>query len=121
MMALLVPDISDWLQSLRPTREAAIGFALIGLYCLAVWLAVGRAPGTIVVLYDPPRGLSPATLRYLFKKSFDEKGFSSAFLNLAVKKFVEIESCENFYRLNRGTADVSVRCRKSSPTGPDGA
>lgn len=109
-MALLIPDISDWLQSFRPTREAAIGFALIGLYYLVVWLAVGSDPeqGTIVVSYDPPRGLSPATLRYLCKKGFDEKGFSSALLNLAVKKFVEIESCENFYRLNRGTADVSV-------------
>lgn len=110
MMALLIPDISDWLQSFRPTREAAIGFALIGLYYLVVWLAVGSDPqqGTIVVSYDPPRGLSPATLRYLCKKGFDEKGFSSALLNLAVKKFVEIESCENFYRLNRGTADASV-------------
>jgi Predicted membrane protein (DUF2207) len=110
MMSLLVPDIPDWLQSFRPTREAAIGFALIGLYYLVVWLAVGSdpEPGTIVVSYDPPRGLSPATLRYLCKKGFDEKGFSSALLNLAVKGFVEIASCEDFYRLNRGTADASV-------------
>ena len=85
-MPLLVSDIPDWLQSFRPTPEAAIGFALIGLYYLVVWLAVGSdpEPGTIVVSYDPPRGLSPATLRYLRKKGFDllPGTLASAFLLL---------------------------------------
>jgi hypothetical protein len=110
MIGLLILVIPNWLQSVRPPREAAIGFALIGLYYLIVWLAVGSdpAPGTIVVRYEPPNGLSPAVLRYLIKKGFDEKGFTAAILNLAAKHFADIEPQGESYRLNRGTADSSV-------------
>jgi hypothetical protein len=110
MMAVPIFAIPDWLLSFRPPREAAIGFALIGLYYLIVWLAVGSdpVPGTIVVRYEPPNGLSPATLRYLVKKGFDEKGFTAAILNLAAKHFAEIEPQAETYRLNQGTADSSV-------------
>ncbi len=76
MMPLLSLAAPDWLQGFRPTHETAIGFALIGLYYLIVWLAVGSDPeqGTIVISYEPPEDLSPATLRYLCKKGIHLSG-----------------------------------------------
>src|SRR5690606_14732858 len=45
---------------------ALIGLALLLVYCIRRWRAVGRDPsaGTIIVRYEPPGGYSPAGLRY---------------------------------------------------------
>jgi Predicted membrane protein (DUF2207) C-terminal domain len=91
---------------------ASIGVGLICLYYLTVWLAAGRnpAPGPVVVRYDPPRGISPAMARYLLKKGFDEKCFTSALLNMAAKNYVEFEPQPGGYQLNRGRALETALC-----------
>ena len=82
---------------------AAGGLAVIVLYYLVVWFLVGRdpAPGTIVALYEPPPGISPAAMRYLVRMGYDDKTFASAVLDMAVKGYVQIREQAGSYALNR--------------------
>ncbi len=70
-----------------------IGIILLLIYYLAVWGRVGRdpAPGTIIPLFEPPAGYSPAAMRYIGKMGFDDKTFAAALLSMAVKGFLTIE------------------------------
>ena len=75
------------------------------VYYLLVWHNVGRDParGTIIPLYTPPKGYSPASMRFINRMGYDDKTFSTAILNLAVKGFLGIEQLGEDYRLNRTT------------------
>ena len=70
-----------------------IGILLLLAYYLPIWWRVGRdpAPGTIIPLYSPPAGYSPAAMRYIRKMGFDDKTFSAAILSMAVKGYLTIE------------------------------
>jgi len=87
----------------RTALIAAAGLIVLLAYYLLVWSAVGRdpAPGPIVVRYEPPRGLSPAGMRYLARMGFDQTTFAAATLNLAVKKFLTIRHDTGGYTLAR--------------------
>ena len=65
----------------------AAGLLLVLLYYSVVWFLVGRGPAKseIVPLYEPPAGLSPAAMRYLVRMGFDDKTFTTAILDMAVK------------------------------------
>ena len=74
-------------------------------YYLLVWFKVGKDPeaGTVVPLYEPPSGFSPAAVRYLDKLRFDDKAFSASIIHLAVNKCLEInESKKKKFKLIRG-------------------
>jgi hypothetical protein len=88
---------------------AVVVTAIVCLYYFCVWLFVGRDPsgGTIAVAYEPPRGLSPALMRYLIKKGFDEKGLTAAFLDMAAKGYLKIEQQGDSYLFSRGAAESS--------------
>jgi Predicted membrane protein (DUF2207) len=101
------------LQGLDPgsfPTGAAIGIGLICLYYLLACLIARRNPhpGPLVVRYDPPRGVSPAIVRYLLIKGFDEKCFASALLNMAAKDYVQFEPQPGGYQISRGRADESI-------------
>ena len=77
--------------------NVGIAIALGGLlgaliYYFLAWLAVGKdpAPGTIIPLYGPPSGLSPAAVRYLVNMRFDPKAFAANLISLAVKGAITI-------------------------------
>lgn len=63
---------------------------VLGLYYLGVWLLAGRAPSrkSIVVRYEPPAGLSPAALRYLWIMGTDTRSFTAILAQLASRKFL---------------------------------
>ncbi len=69
------------------------GLGLLLLYYLVVWLRVGRdpEPGTIIPLYKPDPGYSPASMRFISRMGYDNKSFSAAIVNMAVKGYLEIE------------------------------
>ncbi len=77
------------------------GLAVVFLYYLIVWLLVGRDParGTIVTLYEPPGGYSPAGLRYLTRMGFDDRAFAASLLNMAVKGYLTIRREAGVYSL----------------------
>ena len=54
---------------------------------------MGRDPpkGTIIPLFRPPAGLSPAGARYLREYGLDDRGFAAALVGLAVKKHLKIK------------------------------
>lgn len=94
----------------REMVVGAFGFALILVYYIVAWWAVGRDPkgGPIVVSYDAPSNLSPAGIRYLVKMGYDNKAFTSAVLNMAVKGYLTIKQEAGSYTLIRATASDSV-------------
>jgi hypothetical protein len=74
---------------------AAAAFA-VGLYYIVVWLWVGRdpEPGTIVTRYDPPRGLSPALMRYCWKQRFDERVVWAGLTSLVSRGLADLETLD---------------------------
>ncbi len=100
----------------EPTSQERMGYVLrdnvavvIGLIWLAVllgfylwaWFRVGRDPakGTIIPLYTPPAGFSPAAVRFLSRMGFDDKAFAAAVVDLAVKGAVLIQEDDGDYTL----------------------
>lgn len=72
---------------------ALAGFVALVVYCVARWRKVGRDPrrGVIIPRYEPPEGRSPAELRYLRKRGYDPRCFTSDLLLAAVGGHVEVE------------------------------
>lgn len=71
-------------------NAAAIGASavmlLLIIYFVPVWARVGRRPlGKSDPVSTPPEELSPAALRYLRRRGYDKRAFTSAVLSLAVK------------------------------------
>jgi predicted membrane protein DUF2207 len=77
---------------LNPTSAAAV-LAACGYYFFA-WIIAGRKAGkrSIVPLYDPPPGLSPAMVRYTWKECFDDRTLWSSVLSLVSKDLATIET-----------------------------
>jgi hypothetical protein len=80
---------------------AGAGFVALLIYFIPVWRKFGRdpEPGLIVTRYEPPKGFSPASLRYIQQMNYDNKVMTSAVLNLAVKGYLRIESGEKKHTL----------------------
>jgi uncharacterized membrane protein YgcG len=72
-------------------------------YWFRVWTAHGRDPlrGTIFPHYQPPKGVSPASARHVRRMGYDQKAFSAALINLAVKGYVEIDENDGEYSLRK--------------------
>jgi uncharacterized membrane protein YgcG len=100
----------------EPTRQEQMGFfirdnvaVLIGFIWLAVllgfylwaWSQVGRDPakGTIIPLFTPPAGFSPAGVRFVSRMGFDDKAFAAAVVDMAVKGGVRIQEEDGAYTL----------------------
>jgi uncharacterized membrane protein YgcG len=77
------------------------GFLIVLVYYVFAWSAVGRDPekGVVMALYEPPSNLSPAAMRYLQRMGFDNKTFSAAILDMAVRGFLTIKEQAGSYTL----------------------
>jgi uncharacterized membrane protein YgcG len=102
------PDLQQkatyWLSDNGQLVAGAVGLVLILLYYFWAWLKVGRDPrrGTIIPIFTPPQGLSPASSRFIMKMKFDNKTFSAAVVDMAVKGFLTIkEDSDKDYTLLR--------------------
>jgi uncharacterized membrane protein YgcG len=88
----------------RDNMATAIGLiwlvVLLGFY-LWVWNRVGRDPagGTIIPLFSPPAGFSPAAVRFVSRMGYDDKAFAAAVVDMAVKGGVLIEEDGGDYTL----------------------
>lgn len=91
-----------------PVFVGLLGVLCLLAYYLAMWKAVGKDPksGVIIPLYAPPKNFSPAAVRYLLKMGFDNRAFTAAILNLAVKGKIKIQQIERgsfvLVRLDKG-------------------
>jgi uncharacterized membrane protein YgcG len=91
-----------------------IGLALVLAYYLAAWLAVGRDPGggTIIPLFYPPKGISPALANYIHKWGLGRekwRAFTAAALSLAVKGLLKLNSGGNSLTLKTTGQDPQGR------------
>ena len=66
---------------------------LLLFYYGYTWHKVGRDPesGVIITQYTPPKGYSPASMRFIENMGYDKTCFTAALVNLAVKGFLKIE------------------------------
>ncbi len=87
-----------------------LGLLIVLGYYLIVWAMVGRDPakGSIMPLYEPPDGLSPATVRYIAKMGFDHKTFAAALIQMAVKRFLSIRDRDGTYTLTKDQAGADL-------------
>ena len=77
--------------------------AALCIYYLFAWLAIGRAPkpGTIVVRYEPPPGISPAAARYLITTGSDGRTLAAVVAALAARNCLSVEAHDGMYKLTR--------------------
>jgi uncharacterized membrane protein YgcG len=78
--------------------------ALSFIYLYWVWSKFGRdpEPGVIFPHYEPPKGYSPASARFIEKMAYDPKVLSAAVINLGVKGYLTIDKTGKHYVLTKG-------------------
>jgi len=97
-------DRVGWLLSdNRNLLIAVIGWLLLLAYYIPVWFSHGKDPeeGVIVTRYEPPRGFSPASLRYIRQMYYDDKVMTAAIVNLAVKGYLDIINDDGAHSLRK--------------------
>ncbi len=79
------------------------GSLLLLAYYLIAWRMTGRDPeaGVIVPRYRPPKGYSPASMRYVEKMGYDNKCFTAAIISLASKDALTIKEQAGEFDLQR--------------------
>ncbi|MGI9373471.1 MAG: DUF2207 domain-containing protein [Hyphomicrobiales bacterium] len=90
---------------------ALLLFGLLGLakYFFATWAKYGRDPqgGTIIPLFYPPEGLSPAAVSYVHYQGFKKEGrgatkpLIAAMVSLAMKGFIKIREAGDSFALQK--------------------
>jgi hypothetical protein len=110
--------IAYWLSDHRDVVLPGIAVALVLLYNLLAWSQVGRDPakGTIIPLFHPPKGFSPALAHWVHKMGWDKNGwtaFTAAIFDLGVKGLVKID--------NPGKTLTVTRTGKAAPADLGGA
>jgi uncharacterized membrane protein len=82
---------------------ALLGIMILMIYYLYYWGKVGKdpKPGTVIPLYYPPENLSPAAIRFIKQMGSDNKGFTAAVIDMAVKGAVLIRKENKDYTLER--------------------
>ena len=109
-----------FLEDNRPTLVGAAGLLVVLLYYVIVWLLVGRDPpkASIMPIYEPPDGISPAAMRYLVRMAFDDKIFTVAILDMAVKNYLSIKETGGTYTLKRTNAAKQALTAEESALAP---
>lgn len=81
----------------------ALGFAILLLYYGIAWGRVGRdpKPGIVIPRYTPPKGYSPASMRFVRRMGYDDKTFAAAIVNLAVKGCLVIQDKDGDFVLEK--------------------
>jgi len=97
----------------RSSFAGLFGLVVLFVYYFTVWLRHGKDPeeGTIIPLYEPPDKFSPASIRFIMNMGFDNKVFSAAIINMAVKGYITIREENNDYTLVKTGADDSALSR----------
>ncbi len=89
---------------------ALVGLGLTTFLYYKAWKKVGIDPpkGTIIPLFDPPPGFSPADTSFLHQMSLSQRAISAAIVHMAVKGHLKIINAKNKYSLERLTPDTTM-------------
>jgi uncharacterized membrane protein YgcG len=87
-----------------------VGVAVLLAYYLLAWVSVGRdpLPGVLFPRYEPPPDYSPAAMRYVRRMGYDDRAFTAAVVNLAVKGHLRIVDEDGNFRIERDASDASL-------------
>ena len=101
---------------------ASCGLLVLLAWCMVRWRAVGRdpAPGTVVVRYTPPPGISPAGLRHIRRMGYDQRCFTADVLALAVAGQLRIERDKRLLK-DRWALHRTAGAAGGAPAGPAAA
>ena len=93
----------QFIQDNAATIVACAGVLLMLIYFVAVWVEFGRRPqrGVIVPLFAPPKGFSPASVRFVHRMGYDGKAYAASLIDMAVKGFIKISEDHGVYTLTR--------------------
>jgi len=88
---------------------ALLGWVLLLAYYIPVWKSHGKDPeeGVIVTRYQPPKGFSPASLRYIRQMYYDDKVMTAAIVNLAVKGYLQIQDKDGTHSLHKTSSELN--------------
>ena len=72
-------------------------------YYIPVWRNYGKDPdpGVIFPRYEPPKGFSPASLRYIENMGYDNEVMTAAIVSLGVKGYLSINNFDGSHTLVR--------------------
>jgi uncharacterized membrane protein YgcG len=75
-----------------PPLLGLLSFLGLCAFYYVAWIRAGRNPraGTIVPLFDPPDGLTPAAMRYVTEMGADNRAFAAALVDMGVKGHIKI-------------------------------
>jgi hypothetical protein len=86
------------------------GLAVATVYFFVTTVLVQWLPKkeSVVVRYEPPVGVSPATAAYLFDRGVNDKPVAVAIVNMAAKGYLRIEQKAGDYVLSRVDASIPL-------------
>jgi uncharacterized membrane protein YgcG len=81
-----------WLTDYGPHVVGGAGLIALLFYFFYAWQRAGRdpRPGTVVPLFAPPEGLTPAGMRYLTTLSADNRTFAAALVDMGVRGHIKL-------------------------------
>ena len=108
----------NWLSDHRDSVVPTIALLLVLLYNYLAWNAVGRDPrkGTIIPLFHPPEGLSPATTQWVQRMGFKGNGwdaFTASIFDLGVKGLVTVDNTDKHLSI------TATDAKPQAPLPPD--
>ncbi len=101
------PDLKTKLQWFFADNQAtfmgAVGLIILWTYLVLSWLKVGKDPkqGIIYPQYKPDKQHSPASMRFVQRMGYDNKTFSSALVNMAVKGYLTITMKRKYFTIEK--------------------
>jgi uncharacterized membrane protein YgcG len=83
---------SLWVHDNAPIAATAAAIAAMLAFLALAWFVAGRDPrrGTMVPLFAPPAGMSPAAVRYVDRMESDDKTFAAALVDIAVRGYARL-------------------------------
>ncbi|MFA6918911.1 MAG: DUF2207 domain-containing protein [Patescibacteria group bacterium] len=84
-----------------------VGVIAVFLYYFIFWFKRGKDPqkGTIIPMYEPPQGMSPAVMGYLSRMGFRNELLVAQIINSAVKGQIKIDKGGLYYKLTKLIGD----------------
>jgi uncharacterized membrane protein YgcG len=87
----------------RAAGAGGIGVLLVGGWLYARWRRVGRDPkaGPLFPRYEPPKGVSPAAVRFISRMGFDHRCFAAGILGLGARGYLTVDQRGEDFHLKR--------------------